>query len=144
MRTIDQPLRNVKLTERRAPKLRPTHARTRRCPLSPCRVHPSRAPQRFDQLGRCALYQPAFARQIAPHLAAPGVSLPPKHASCSTWSKSTISVLGWPVPEPQDRRPPTKSVHSNDSAMPRAHASNRCSHMTSRVSNNSKVIVTRY
>ena len=41
---VHRPWRKVKVTERRAARrLRPMHARTRRCPLSRCRVHPSRA-----------------------------------------------------------------------------------------------------
>ncbi len=36
----------------RGRRLRPMHARTRRCPLSRCRVHPRRAGQPVDPLGR--------------------------------------------------------------------------------------------
>ena len=51
-----RPWRKVKVTERRAAEdLRPMHARTRRCPLSRCRLHPGRAGQPVDPLGRRAL-----------------------------------------------------------------------------------------
>ncbi len=50
---VHRPWRKVKVTRAaRGGRLRPMHARTRRCPLSPCRVHPGRAGQPLDPLGR--------------------------------------------------------------------------------------------
>src|ERR1700736_2850525 len=68
------------------------HARARRCPLSQCRVHPGRAGQPVDPLGRRPL--PGVpARRSPAHLAPPGVPLHPKHASWLNMVEIEIGVL---------------------------------------------------
>ena len=85
-------------------RLRPMHARTRRCPLSRGRLHPRRAGQPVDPLGRRPL-RGLPARRSPAHPAPPGVPLHPQARQLAQHGRDRDRRAARPVPGPPNRRP---------------------------------------
>jgi len=111
-------------------RLRPVHARTRRCPLSRCRLHPGRAGH-LSTHSAGALYEafaPAEARRILRRLE---FHYTPKHASWLNMVRDRDRRAPQPVSWIAESTTPSassaKSPHGRNNETPPAPASNGCS-----------------
>lgn len=96
--------RNVKATDRRRRRLRALHARTRRCPLPRCRLHPCRAGQSVDPYRRRAVSS-ICARRGPAHPAPPRVPLHPETRQLAQHGRVRDQRATAPVSRPPHRRP---------------------------------------
>ena len=131
---VNRPWRKVKVTERRAAeRLRPMHARARRCPLSRCRAASASCRTICRPTRPAPSTKPSRPPKPGASCAAWNSTTRPSTPAGSTWSRSRSAcsaASAWTGASTTQTASSAKSPPGNDSETPPAHASNGCSSPT--------------